>query len=277
VTRYTLVQGGNEMQNVGFVRPIKRPNGFIPMYWGDGSDGILSAGETYQAGVDFDKYAGFCIKQFSSINWDPASSETLTVDEPCRGLILFVYGDVYVGSNATISMAKMGSVLPANPSELIDLYHESAQMRHIIGVLKTLQGGAGGDGGRGGSYSGGTSGIGGIGGTGRICQGRRGAGPGGVAFGNLGGDGGDVIYPECGQQNGYNCDNSNANGADGWNGGAGGMAYPGSATFPTSPGRSYGAGPRGGSLYGPRGGDGEHTGGFILIIAKGNITIAGTI
>ena len=88
---------------------------------------------------------------FSSINWDPdpATPEMLTVAEPCRGLILFVDGDVNIGQNATISMAKMGSVLPTNPSELIDLYSDSMQMRHIVNALKTLKGGVGGDGGAG--------------------------------------------------------------------------------------------------------------------------------
>ena len=62
----------------------------FPSYWGDGSDGILSAGATYHAkdagGIgDFDKYSGFCIKQFTSINWIPGSPQTLTVNEPCRG------------------------------------------------------------------------------------------------------------------------------------------------------------------------------------------------
>lgn len=128
----------------GFKRPRKISDYYIPPFWGDGSDGILTAGATYQAGVDFDKYSGFCVKQFSEIDWDPVTPETLTVDEPCRGLILFVDGDVHIGGNAAISMVKKGSILPCNPGKLIEIFYESKQMRRIVNVLNILRGGIGG-------------------------------------------------------------------------------------------------------------------------------------
>lgn len=268
----------------GFKRPKRVSDYYIPPFWGDGSDGILTGGTTYHAGIDFEKYSGFCIKQFKEINWapDPASPETLTVDEPCRGLILFVNGDVNIGEYATISMAKRGSILPVNPSELIYLYGDSAQMRHIVNKLKTLKGGTGGNGGYGGIFSTGSRGMGGAGGMGRVCQGGLGAGGGGgVSSGYTGGDGGDVIYPEVIGQSGGPPNSTSTSGQDGWNGGAGGAAGQSYETtlFARAGGEMYGAGPGGGGWGsgGKNGGAGEHTGGFILIIARGFVTITGTL
>lgn len=254
----------------------------FPSFWGDGSDGILTAGATYLAGTDFDKYSGFCIKQFSEIDWDPASPETLTVDEPCRGLILFSQGPVYIGQNATISMAKKGSIVPVNPECFIEMFGASAQMRHIVDVLKTLRGGAGGDGGDGRSADG-TNGPGGTGGTGRVCQGGRGAGGGSGAV-NTGVDGkagGSIIWPEGmgwgGQSRNGNIDVGNgADATDGVNGGGGGAN--GVSYGCGCGGTPYGAGSGGGGAYnGKHGEDGEHTGGFILILASGSVTIDGTL
>lgn len=256
--------------------------GRAPSFWGDGSDGILSAGATYLAGTDFEKYSGFCIKQFSEIDWDPASPETLTVDAPCRGLILFSQGPVYIGQNATISMAKLGSILPVNPESLIEMYGDSVQMRHIVDVLKTLRGGAGGDGGAGHSDSG-TNGPGGTGGPGRVCQGGRGAGGGSGAFNTDvdGKAGGSIIWPEGmgwgGQSRNGNIGVGNgADATDGVNGGGGGA--DGISNGFGCGGTPYGAGGGGGGAYnGKHGEDGEHTGGFILIIASGSVTIDGTL
>ena len=255
----------------GFLRSVRKMAD-PPMYWGDGSDGILSAGVTYLAGDegDFDKYSGFCIKQFSEINWTPGSAETLTVDEPCRGLILLVNGNVNIGEHATISMAKMGSVLPTNPSELFDLYGGSKRIRHIVDTMKTLKGGAGGDGGDGGQSNSGTPGVGGTGGEGRNCQGGRGGGGGASVRDYSAGNGGSVIYPEILGYPGF---------IHGWNGGGGGFkrdngARPGGAPWGAGGGGS-GCGPDN-SSYRP-GEDGEHTGGFILIIARGSITIEGKL
>jgi hypothetical protein len=239
----------------------------FPSFWGDGSDGLLSAGDTYIAGTDFEQYSDFCIRQFSEINWAPGSAETLTVDQPCRGLILFVDGDVNIGANATISMKKLGSILPANPSKLIDLYGDSLQMRHIVSKLKALHGGAGGNGRRGQSYYGSP----GTGGPGRVCQG--GFGGGGSASGNAsnskGGDGGSIVYPDVLGFPGKGPD------GDGLWGGGGNSGWSGSRN--SGGGRPYGAGGGGAAMNAGNGGDGEHTGGFILIIAKGNVSIAGTL
>ena len=262
----------------------------FPSFWGDGSDGILSAGATFQEGVDFDKYSGFCIKQYSEIDWDPATPETLTVDEPCRGMILFVDGDVYIGSNAKISMAKLGSILQVNPSELIDLYGESTQMHRIVDVLKTLKGGAGGDGGDGQSHGDSTGGTGGTGGVGLICQGDHGAGGGGAVSDTggsprNGGDGGSIEWIGPGFGGGPNDAESPNAGYDGVNGAGGGSAVFLASTmtnsYATKGGDARGAGGGGGaSAYNGNainGQDGEHSGGFILIVAKGAVTIEGTI
>ena len=270
----------------GFLRPAKNRGSFVPMYWGDGSDGVLSAGTTYHAkdaeGVgDFDKYSGFCIKQFSSINWVPGSPETLTVDEPCRGFILFVDGDVIIGEYATISMAKLGSIMPVNPAELIDLYGESNQLRHIVDTLKTLNGGGGGDGGDGKD----NGGIGGTGGVPRCCQGGFGAGGGGRGVGEYtGGNGGSIEYAEVfGWPGGCNDRISPNIAYHGVNGGGGGGAYSSSAATARAGkgGTPFGGGGGGAlvkSISGAiNGTDGEHAGGFILIIAKGRVSISGTI
>lgn len=140
-----------------------------------------------QAGTDFMQYEDFAVLEYERIRWDPDEPEMLTVDQPCRGLVIFVRGDVYVGQEATISMAKKGSILPCNPVELIDRFGTSKKMRHIVDRLKTLRGGAGGDGGEGGD-NGGAGGFGGFGGIGLLCQGGRGGGG--------GGKGGDVTHPE---------------------------------------------------------------------------------
>jgi hypothetical protein len=250
---------------------ISNLGGGAAPFWGDGSDGVLSAGATYQAGVDFDEESGFCIKQFTSIDWDPATPETLTVDKPCRGLILFSQGPVYIGQNATISMAKKGSIVPVNPECLIEMFGASAQMRHIVEVLKTLRGGAGGDGGRGASSTGGTAGAAGTGGPGRICQGGLGGGGSGSSYqGGTSGAGGTIILPEILGHGGK------GEGEDGWQGGGGAANSTASNDNWRCGGHPYGAGAAGGSPSRP-GGDGEPTGGFLLIISQGEIVIDGTI
>ena len=254
--------------NGGFLRPTKNRGSFIPMYWGDGSDGVLTAGDVYHAGTDYVTYSDFCIKQFSQINWNPATPEMLTVDEPCRGLILFSQRDVYIGQNAIISMAKIGSVLPVNPESLIEMYGDSAQMGHIVETLKMLKGGAGGDGGTGTNRSGGTGGTGGTGGAGRDCQGGIGGGGGGGTYEATGGDGGSIIHPDIFGHGG------NDEGIDGYQGGGG--AFNTTASNWTGGGHPYGGGAAGGGASRP-GGDGEHSGGFILLIAKGSVTIEGTL
>jgi len=266
----------------GFKRPRRVSDYYVPPFWGDGSDGILTAGTTYQAGVDFDKYSGFCIKQFSEIDWDPATAETLTVDEPCRGLILLVNGDVNIGANATISMAKKGSILPCNPKELLYLYHESKQIGHIVDTLLTLKGGAGGDGGNGRNE--GANSLGGTGGVGRTCQGGRGGGGGGGATNTGGGNGGEVIYPEIPGYGGHSKPSNYVNSTttpNGFNGGGGGHQHMrgGGGGYPFGAGGGGGSADwvEGGDYTGWDGYDGEHSGGFILIIASGSITITGTL
>ncbi len=243
----------------------------FPANWGDGSDGVLAAGSTYLAGTDFLKYSGFCIKEFEAIDWDPASPETLTVDAPCRGLILFSQGPVYIGQNATISMAKKGSIVPVNPECFIEMFGASAQMRHIVEVLKTLRGGAGGNGGRGASNSGGTAGTAGTGGPGRICQGGLGGGGSASSYGGgTSGAGGSIILPEILGHGGK------SEGENGWQGGGGAANSTATNDNWRCGGHPYGAGAAGGGITNP-GGDGEPTGGFLLIIGRDEVVIDGTM
>ena len=254
----------------GFSR-VRRKTVEPSMYWGDGHDGILAGEKTLHAGTDYTQYEDFAVLEYERIHWVPATPETLTVDKPCRGLVIFVQGDVYIGENATISMGKMGSVLPANPVELIDLYGDSKKMRHIVDTLKILRGGAGGDGADGDNYAG----NGGTGGIGRICQGGIGGGGGGGTSDRdyAGSNGGSVTFPEMLPGPGGNPRSK------GFNGGGGGCSYN-SSNIPDldGGGNAWGAGGGGATAdRGTRAGDGEHTGGFMLIVAKGSIVISGAL
>ena len=252
--------------NKGFVRPTKTPGCVIPMNWGNSRDGVLTAGSTLISGADYEKYAGFAIRQYKAINWDPATDQVLTVDQPCRGLILMVDGPVYIGQHATISMAKKGSLLASNPEELLYLFSVSKKMKAIVDALKTLKGGPGGNGGTSVSYPGSP----GSGGPGRVCQGGLGGGgasPGGDSS-HTGGSGGSIVYPEVIGYPGAIA------GADGLWGGGGSAYYSGNRTYRA--GRPYGAGGGGSARIG-HGGDGEHTGGFILLVAKGSVFIEGNL
>ena len=244
--------------NGGFLRPTKNRGSFIPMYWGDGSDGVLTAGDVYHAGTDYVTYSDLCIKQFSQINWDPATPETLTVDKQCRGLVIFVNGDAYIGTNAKISMSKLSSTLPVSPEVFLEMYGDSVQMRHIVDTLKTLRGGEGGDGGndQGSDYLGGTHG------PGRICQGAFGAG-GASSTGN----GGSTTEPEL----------------LGWPGLSYGVSsvgsFGGAYGYHGTPAKYGGGGASTGGSANPGGvgASGEPPGGFILFIVKGTLMIAGAI
>lgn len=251
----------------GFSR-TKRKTMEPSMYWGDGHNGILAEGKTLQAGVDFTQYEDLAVLEYERIHWDPDGPETLTVDQPCRGLIVLVAGPVYIGQNATISMAKKGSILPCNPEGLLDRFGASKKMRRVVDTLKTLHGGNGGNGGRGSLYSGAA----GTGGLGRTCQGGFGGGGSGSAIDgeHIGGDGGSIVYPDV---NGF--PGKGPSGDAKW--GGGGNSYCGSGNRHYTGGYPYGGGGSGANSGGGNGGDGEHAGGFILMIARSNVCIAGIL
>lgn len=256
----------------GFKRPRRISDCYTPPFWGDGSDGILNVDDsiTYANGTDFEQYSGFCIKQFKEINWNPTENQTLTVDQPCRGLILFSQGNVFIGQFGKVSMAKKGSVLPCKPEELLHSFGSDRHMKRVVEILLTLRGGAGGDGGRANCDSGGTSGAPGIGGSGRICLGGFGGGGAGGRSNatGTGGNGGSIDLPDIlGRGSRYKGDQGIQGGGGYWHN---------NATGYTCGGDPCGAGGSGGSKGG-HGANGQHSGGFILILAKGNVIINGAL
>ena len=82
-------------------------------YFGDGSDGSLSTtgNVTYTVQNKSGSYDGdTVVKQYSSLTVN--SGHTITVDQPCRGLVIYVKGDCTI--NGTISMSQKGG--KSNPT-----------------------------------------------------------------------------------------------------------------------------------------------------------------
>ena len=85
----------------------------IANYWGDSSDGSLSTSANVTHTVQ-NKNGGYdgdmVIKQYSSLTIN--SGHTMTVDQPCRGMLIYVAGDCTI--NGTLSMDVRGAY--ANPT-----------------------------------------------------------------------------------------------------------------------------------------------------------------
>lgn len=262
---------------------------YMPNFFGNGADGALNTSGNVTFSVT--AHTGAVIKQYTSITIN--SGHTLTVDNPCRGLVLYSQGNVTI--NGTISMSKKAGFgtgeLPLIPIYGIDAYYK------LVSDLTNLKGGSGGNGGNAGYYdTGGNGGCGGTGGTGRICAGGFGGGGGGGGSSDFfGGNGGSVPFPYAGgippsvyptseinvhTGSDYISLNSRINAICGNGGGI----------------RFYGVNPKGylsgGACLGGGGGgsyfwstsvgapetktphtNGEYAGGFVLIIAGGSITI----
>jgi hypothetical protein len=82
--------------------------GAVGNYYGDGSDGALSTADnvTYTVANKNGSYDGdMVIKQYSSLTVN--TGHTITTDQPCRGLFIYVSGDCTI--NGTISMTTKGA------------------------------------------------------------------------------------------------------------------------------------------------------------------------
>lgn len=255
--------------------------GALKEFFGDGSDGILNT--TGNVTLTSVLNGPAIVKQYTDITIN--AGDTLTVSDPCQGLILYATGDVVIDGNITMSqkagLAPNGNVIPmimtnfkATDPNGIQQYNE------LTLALLALYGGTGGNGGYGGGSSGASGrSTGGNGGNGRQNNGGFGGGGGGGAdyssVPRAGGKGGDIDYAELGggkiSQVNYVLSSTTVAKVDGING-SGGIGAGPSRTI--NAGKCNGAGGGGtggeGSVSGT---DGNYSGGFLLIIAKGNITI----
>jgi hypothetical protein len=156
-------------------------------------------------------------------------------------------------------------------------------------VLRGMRGGWGGSGGYGGGYNSSNRSTGGNGGAGRINQGGFGGGGGGGGNNSFfGGNGGPIDFAEFGGGKGYAPALPTGSvyiyGSDSTNGGGGtGAMYVSSYGSPAGGGKCLGGGGGGsGSITGSnvsarQGYDGQYAGGFVCIIANGNISGTGAI
>jgi len=224
------------------------------------------------------------VKNFATITI-PAGYEIIT-DNPCQGLILYSQGDVNISGTIDMSqkagLAPNGGIIPmvltkknSTGTATIDKYFK------LSTILQALKGGSGGNGGYGGGYSGSIyrQTLAGTGGAGRQNLGGFGGGGGGGAYSLplIGGAGGSIDFAELGGGV-ARLTSTNVSGPqvsiDGFNG-AGGISPIGGGSFTVTSGKCCGGG--GGGLapvqVASTGKDGQYAGGFILIIAKGTITI----
>lgn len=260
-------------------------------FFGGGTDGAYNSAGNDTIAVT--PHSGIAIKQYTSFTLN--AGHTLTTDNPCRGLVIYVQGNVNI--SGIIDMSKKAGLAPNSeitPMLITKLKSDgsSAITKYyaLTTVLQALRGGNGGNGGAG-TYQG----AGGYGGIGRINLGGFGGGGNGgntyqlSGFHANGGPGGSIICSELGAGSLYNAVWSRYTGSanDGYasgiagvcgSGGGGGVYYGLSG----SGGACYGGGGGGGggtygqyssSPSGMNGFNGEYAGGFILIIAGGNITI----
>jgi hypothetical protein len=227
--------------------------------------------------IDANLNSDVTIKKYTDITINPG--HIVTTSNPNGGLIMYATGNVVI--NGTLDMTAKGG-LGIRSLPLIAVGSTVAKMKSINAAIDALRGGTGGNGGQCGGYSGASGRItGGVGGAGRQFIGGYGGGGagGGVQTGSkLGQYGGHIPLPELGGGKGL----PNAAGsqvglsgqASAYGAGGAGGTYSGSSL---KGGDCYGAG--GGGAGGAcssdsgQGLDGDYAGGFILIIAKGNITI----
>ncbi|WP_255941056.1 hypothetical protein [Saccharibacillus sp. JS10] len=258
---------------------IKSSGGGMREYFGDGSDEDFNS--TANTTLPSTLNGPIVVKNYKSFILN--AGHTFTVSNPCRGLFIFVDGDVTI--NGTLTMIAKGGLNVSYP--VIPETPDKYKTTYLSSVMK-LYGGAGGNGGKA-VYGG----PGGTGGAGRLCVGGFGGGGGGGTAYDIntqnsyhpGGAGGSIQYQDVPNPSftpGNMAAGGNA-GINGSGGSGGGMTYRNSGTPGT-------VGQRGGGVYGGGGGgggggtdynagvgrDGQYAGGFICIIAKGSITVGST-
>lgn len=270
--------------------------GGLDSYFGTGADGVFNSGGSTSFASTYNGY--FVIRNYTSFTLNIGHS--LTVTQPCSGLIIYCTGDVTI--NGTISMSNLSGRRSYPTVFLSKDVPKFYYLSHLLSALY-FYGGPGGNGGNGGIYTwSGMNYITGAGyatGEGRIGNGGGGGGGGAGGIFNhstmryeTGGGGGDYNYCFDGiGQYGTNrveiINNvamiSGVNGATGdGGGGAGGSSSTSYTVLSGGGGRAQGGGGGGGggayqtSSTAPNindGVDGDYGGGFVCIIARGNVTI----
>lgn len=276
--------------------------GGMDSFFGGGTDGALNTTGDVTLTSTLDGVA--VVKYYSSITIN--AGHTLTVSNPCAGLILYSEGDVVI--SGTIDMSAKGPRGARYTSQVVFIDKNIDKYYKVTGTNNYRLGGAGGAGGNGGMHSYG----------GNVYAGNGASSPGAVRtyYGGLGGGGGG----------GGGCSGTGSNTVDG--GDAGGTSYnfhdvgrmnaPGGLTFIVSAnfaarinGQGWDTSCTGGgggaasstTSYNAQGGDGSYSfgsgggggggayvtstssptanfgsqggyvGGFILIVARGSITV----
>jgi hypothetical protein len=274
------------------------PSSGLNKFFGDGSDGVLNTSGDVTLTSTLNGAA--VVKEYETITIN--TGDTLTVSNPCQGLILYSQGDVTI--NGTIDMSEKAGLAPnCNIIPMLvtkvksDLSTKTLEKYfQITSVLEKLVGGSGGSGGAGGGVLGIGTSNGGSGGNGRQNLGGFGGGGGGGGFGSLfgtgaGGNGGNNIYAERSSDTNSSLlvaktYSTGVNGCNGVGGVGAAAAYDTSSAYKTAStgagGACFGGGGGGsGAAYAwsgvsvgsGNGGDGAYAGGFIMIIAGGDINI----
>ena len=279
--------------------------GGMDSFFGDGSDGALNTAGNVTLNVT--QNSGIAIKQYTSATIN--AGHTLTTDYECRGLIIYCTGNVTI--SGTIDMSQKGCYFLSGQTQPLLITKKTSggvdtinRYYKLSTVLQELKGGSGGAGGYGGGHNtyGGNSSP-GSGSAGRVYYGGSGGGGGGggasgtssgssTYYGGFGGTpspdhqyGGLSSMTIRLDLNGWHSDNLQY--PPGGGGGRGSLKAN-SSTGTVSVGYSgtgycYGGGGGGDGgvgvsaassyTYPEPGGNGQKTGGLIMIIAKGNVTI----
>ena len=262
---------------------LQSSSGGLFEYFGDGSDGALSTTGNVTESVTI--HTGLVVKNYTSIAIN--SGHTYTTNNPCRGLILYSQGDVTI--DGTLHMNEKGGYGAHHiPPILITKETSSsvATLEKYFQLATVFQALRGGNGGNGGANAAGNAG--GTGGTGRLFAGGYGGGgngggatssPGAVTTAETGAGTGAQAFAD-GSGTGYAA-NIGYNGA-----GSSGLTNRLSHTAtPGAGGNNRGGGGGGGgqarsdgaNATATSGSQGNYAGGFVCIIAKGNVTISGTV
>jgi hypothetical protein len=268
-------------------------------FWGDGSDGALTtSGNISFANV---QDGDVVVKQFSNLTIN--AGHTVTTSTRCRGLVVYVNGDCTI--NGTLSMTARGANV--NPTLANSIPATGIRLaRFQYGSNETLAAsdlGGTGAGGVGAVWRAAEAGQLGVEGNGRIFVIARdgGAGAGGVSNGNInsqtpGNAGGNGVFGAGGGGSGsaagtYSGGGSSGTCYSGGCGGGGGAGNPGvgggsaqpyggaggAGTIRNAAGSAGGgAGNPGGSSEGGGGIGSSGTGGLLVLVVKGNLTVGPT-
>ena len=269
-------------------------------FFGSGEEGDITFSTS--ANIPSENHGEIVVKQYRNCSIN--SGVTLTTSNPCRGLVIFCTGNLTIDGTLTMT-AKGGGVgnksTEFNYGNITDTslsfntssnggsgvqswnfspsgsvwyprYRQNVPIRNPVtapsspsspGAAGVFSCGAGGSGGGGSSNcptAPAVGGPGGLGGSGSLFAGGGGGGGGGGAYCSFTPSGGSAFY-----EIGGNGSSGQGSGAGGGGGGAGNTA-------------GSGGGAGGPNPFGSPGGAGSTgTGGLIVVIVRGNVSVTGTI